>query len=86
MSTIDNYKELGYAIAIQAAKDCEKIDGKETSPQKRSAIIKSLRSEYMNFITGGMASMLADALRKDWKAVVRRIKNMEEEELQCDIQ
>lgn len=84
MNIIDNYKQLGCAIALQAAKDCEKIDGKPTSPQKRAAIIKQLYSPYMELITGGIAPMLADALKKDYKTVVMRIKNMEREELQCD--
>lgn len=83
MNTIDNYKQLGCAIAIQAAKDCESIDGKETSPQKRAAIIKQLRSPYMDFITSGIAPMLADALKRNHKVVVARIKNMESEEEQC---
>jgi hypothetical protein len=80
MDIYENYKQLACAIAIQAAKDCERIDGKETSPQKRAAIIKNLRSDYMNGITDGLSSHLADALRRDYKAVVARIKNMELQE------
>ena len=76
---IQNYKNLGCAIAIQAAKDCLSIEGRLTSPQKRAAIIKDLRSDYMNFITGGISSILADALKRDYKAVVRSLKNSEVE-------
>lgn len=86
MVDIQNYKNLGCAIAIQAAKDCVSIDGKITSPQKRAAIIKQLRTPYMDTITNGLASMLADELEKDYKAVFKRIKNMEQEEGKCDIQ
>ena len=74
MNTIDNYKQLGCAVAIQEAKDYA-----ASSPARRRVIIKDLRSDYMELITGGIASMLADALRRDYKSVVRRIKNMEEE-------
>ena len=80
MNIIDNYRQLACAIAIQAAKDCHSIDGVITSPQKRAAIIKTLRSDYMNFITNGLSSMLADELKRDYKEVVRRIKNMEKGE------
>ena len=83
MTLFDNYRQLGFAIALQAAKDCEKIDGKKTTPQKRAAIIKQLRSEYMDTITEGLASQLADELQKDYMAVVTRIKNMEARENQC---
>lgn len=85
MNTIHNYKQLGCAIAIQAAKDYDSMNGVETSPARRRAIIKDLRSDYMDAITGGLSVLLADALRRDHKAVVNRIKNMEkcEEETQC---
>ena len=81
MNIIDNYQQLGYAIAIQAAKDYQSIEGVETSPAKRREIIKDLRSPYMELITNGLSIMLADALRCDYKVVVARIKNMEREEL-----
>ena len=74
MNIIDNYKQLGCAIAIQATKDYARA-----SAARRRVIIKDLRSDYMSFITGGIAPMLADALKSDYKAVVGRIKNMEEE-------
>ena len=86
MTDIQNYKNLGCAIAIQAAKDCVSIDGRTTTPSERAAIIKQLRSPYMDMITSGLAPLLADALKKDYKAVFKRIKNMEKEEGKCDIQ
>lgn len=81
MSIIDNYKQLGYAIALQAAKDYQSIEDVETSPAQRREIIKDLRSPYMELVTNGLSIMLADALRRDYKVVVARIKNMEREEL-----
>lgn len=74
---IDNWKNLGCAIALQAAKDYEAIDGVESSPAQRGWIIRQLRSDYMNLITDGKSSLLADELKRDYKAVVKRIKNME---------
>ena len=79
---IQCYKNLGCAIAIQAAKDYAAVDA---TPQKRAHIIRQLRSPYMEFVTGGIAPMLADALKRDHKAVVTRIYHMEEDE-QCDTQ
>lgn len=75
-----NYKQLGCAIALQAAKDYASINGEPTSPAKRRAIIKCLRSDYMNLITDGKASLLADALKRNWKEVVGRIKQVEEDD------
>lgn len=72
---IQCYKNLGCAIAMQAAKDYASVDA---SPQSRAAIIRQLRSPYMEFITGGISIMLADALRRDYKSVVKRIYSMEE--------
>lgn len=72
MNRIDNYKQLGYAVAVQAAKDY-----KNASKERRDVIIKDLRSDYMDFITGGLSIPLADALINDHKAVIKRITNME---------
>ena len=74
MFDIQCYRNLGAAIAMQAAKDYE-----HASPAMRRVIIKDLRSQYMDTITNGMGAMLADALKKDHKTVIRRIKNMEED-------
>lgn len=71
---IQNYKNLACAIAIQAAKDYV-----DASPQQRGHILRQLRSEYMNFITDGKSSMLADALKRDYKAVVSSLINSEVE-------
>lgn len=74
MTTIDNYKQLGCAIAIQAAKCYE-----GASDAQRRVILKDLRSDYMDLVTGGLAPYLADALQKDYKSVLARIKSMERE-------
>lgn len=75
MNIIDNYRNLANAIAIQAARDY----AEETRPTGKRAIIRQLRSEYMDFITDGLAPMLANALIKDENAVIRRIRSVEEE-------
>ena len=72
MNLIDNYKQLGCAIALQAAKDYEKA-----SPAMRRVIIKDLRSDYMDAISCGLSIHLANALRRDATTVINRIKNME---------
>lgn len=72
MEFFDNYKQLGCAIAIQAAKDYE-----AASPAQRRVIIGDLRSDYMDTITCGISLHLADALRRNPIAVIKRIKNME---------
>lgn len=76
MVDIQCYKNLGAAIAMQAAKDYAKAE----TPQARAHIIRQLRTPYMEFITGGIAPMLADALKRDYKAVVNRIYSMEANE------
>ena len=77
MVDIQNYKNLGCAIAIQAAKDYASVDA---TPQKRGVIIRQLRSDWMNFITDGKASMLADALKRDYKAVANTLFSTEANE------
>jgi hypothetical protein len=72
MEFVDNYRQLGCAVAIQAAKDYEKA-----TPAQRRHIIKDLRSDYMETITDGLSVYLADALRNNHTAVIKRIKNME---------
>lgn len=72
MNIFDGYKQLGCAVAIQAAKDYEKAN-----PAKRRTILKDLRSDYMDAITGGLSIHLADALQKNCADVLARIKNME---------
>lgn len=68
MTDIQCYKNLGAAIALQAAKDYAKA-----SPAERRWIIKNLRSEYMQSITDGASVLLADALKRDYKRVVKQI-------------
>jgi ribonuclease-3 len=61
---VENYKSLAYAIAMQAAKDYHRA-----SPARRRVIIKELHSDYMNFITNGISSILADAFEAVLAAV-----------------
>jgi hypothetical protein len=69
MNTIKNYKQLGCAVVLQALKDF--FDG--TDKQKK-AIIKQLKSEWMNFISDNLAWRLAEELEKNPKEVKRRFK------------
>lgn len=83
-----NHRNLGCSVAFQAAKDYadtydpNKCRGFDEYMRKilRRDILRDLRSEWMNFITDGKSSMLADALKRDYKAVVKRIYSMEENE------
>lgn len=70
MNTIENYKQLGYAVALQAAKDYKKA-----SPKMRQRIIRELRGGYMDFITNGLSILLADALLQDL-SICKRIEDL----------
>lgn len=59
MDTINNYQELGYSIAIQAAKDYLHSN----SPNEKRRIIKDLKSEWMKFITNDISVLLAEKLK-----------------------
>lgn len=83
-----NYRELGIAVVRQAIKDYFGIN-KTISPtpnkaQKR-AILKELRSDWDDFITGGLSLMVADQLEKNPKEIKQRLINAEKEmeELEC---
>lgn len=67
------YKNLGCAIAFQAAKDyfCEDKYGKK-------AIIKDLNSPYMDNMTSGLSLILAEQLKKNPDTIAKRINMWEE--------
>ena len=74
IDTIANYKELGYAIALQAIKDFF-----HTSLERgRAEIIKDLRAPHMRLFTNELSAMLADKLETDPESVKEAIKRMEE--------
>jgi hypothetical protein len=69
MVDIQCYRNLAAAICLQAAKDYDKAE----TPQQRAVIIRQLRSEYMCGISDGASALLADALKRDYKRVVKQI-------------
>lgn len=84
MNTNDNYKQLGYAVAIQALKDYF-----NATPVGKNVIIKQLKGKWMNLLTDNLAWRLAEELEKNPKEVKRRFRKAwaeeikKEEELKC---
>lgn len=63
------YKQLGFAIVLQAVKDYFAFP--EAS---KRVIIKDLKSDYLNFITNGTAKVVAEKLLKEPKAIKERLR------------
>ena len=72
-----NARQLVAAVLLQAARDYCKDD----SERKRSEIIKSLRSPYMDFMSNGMSIVVADQLKLHPDEISERLKYQQEEEL-----
>jgi hypothetical protein len=68
----ENYKELGCAVAIQAMKDYF-----VSSAAKQRAIIKDLKSPWMELITGGASVCLAEKLKSNPKEIEKRCNEYE---------
>ena len=80
MDTINNYKQLGYAVVIQAIKDYIEA---EHSPKKQRAIIKQLRSPWLDWLSNGLSVQLADRLKTNARETYDRLKkSYNEEELE----
>lgn len=58
MNTTENYRQLGFAVALQAAKDFFKTGSKK----KRMGILEDLKSSWMDFITDGLSVKLAEKI------------------------
>ena len=69
------YRQLACAITHQAVRDY--IDATERG---KKAILRDLRSKYMDFITDGTSLVVADALEKHPKEIEARIRKQEMEE------
>lgn len=69
-----NIKNLAAAIIMQAVKDYFNAEG---VPAKQQAVLKDLRSAYMDFITSGMSPVVADHLEKHPDEIRARIKREE---------
>lgn len=77
----DAYKQLGYAVAIQALKDFF-----YTTEENKKVIIKDLKSKWMDWLTGGLSVQLAEKLETEPKEVKKRFKKAlakEEENESC---
>lgn len=71
------YRELGAVITYQAIRDfiaCRK------EPAKRAAIIKQLKSPYMDLISNGLAPILAEKLETNPREVCNRVKQIDKED------
>ena len=69
-----NARQLVAAIMLNATRDYCRTDSEAT----RNAILKDLRSYYMDFISNGMSVIVANQLEKDYEAIKARIMNEEE--------
>ena len=67
MNTNENYQQLGYAVAVQAIRDF--FNG---SKKNKDAVIKDLKSPWMDLLTNGLSLHLAKELETNPKQVLRR--------------
>lgn len=64
-----NYRQLAYAILLQAVRDyC-----KTTSEGTKFKILQDLRSDYMDYITDGMSIVVAEQLEQNPKEIAARL-------------
>ena len=78
MTTSESYCKLGKAIVWELLKwYCEKGTSKAT----RKAIIKDLRSDYLDQFSDGMALVVAEHLEKNSKEIIERVRKEKNEEL-----
>ena len=63
-----NIRNLGSAVMLQAVKDYFRDES------YRPAIIKDLKGEWMNFLTGGTSSVVAEQLKKNPGKIKRAMK------------
>lgn len=67
-------RNLACAIVLQAAKDFFNT----TSPTKKTAILKDLRSSYMDFISNGTSVIVAEKLEKHPEEIAARLRKHHE--------
>lgn len=69
-------RQLACATIIQAVRDYFHAEATET---KRKAILKDLRSDWMDFFTNGTSAVVAEQIEKNPKEIAERLhKHMEE--------
>ena len=72
---MQNVKNLTSSVLLQAAKDyCDR----GTSQSMKKVILKDLNSPWMDFLTDGMAKVVAEELLKNEKMIRIRLKKAEE--------
>lgn len=70
-----NIRNLACAITMQAIEDfCH-----TTKPEKRKAILKDLRSPYMDFITNGTSTIVAEQLELHPEDIAKRLRKINSE-------
>ena len=70
-----NIRELTCAITMQAVRDY--FDPKVT-PKKRAAILKDLRSSWMEAITNGTSVLVAEQLELNPEVIAERLRRHHE--------
>ena len=79
IDTTANYQQLGYAIALQAAKDFF-----EASEKGKAKIIKDLRTPRMQLFSNDLSLILAEKLENNPAEIEANLKWQEkEEETEC---
>ena len=77
---IDEIRNLGAAICYQAVKDY--CNPATTKAQKR-VILKDLRSGYLNALTNGTATIVAEQLEVNEWEIKQRIRKIKDDEEAC---
>lgn len=68
-------RQLSASVLLQAVRDyC-----RAPSETHRITILNELRSPYMDFLSNGMATVVADQLEKNYEAIKARLAYEEEE-------
>ena len=77
---IEEIRSLGAAICYQAVKDyCHP----EATKAMKKKILKDLRSGYLDALTNGTASVVAEQLETNEWEIKKRIRKMKEDEVAC---
>lgn len=72
-----NIRNLAAAITLQAVKDYFDATGE---PKQQNAILKELRSPYMDLLTNGTSLAVADQLEKNPKEIAERLNKLPRED------
>jgi hypothetical protein len=75
---IDEIRNLGAAICYQAVKD---YCNPETTKAMKQKILKDLRGGYLNALTNGTATVVAEQLEINEYEIKQRIRKIKDEEV-----